>query len=61
MAAVANVLNRPITSVYPKVDDVDEYFNILNTTFLPREKQNSELQTPIYIIWSGPDNDLDRD
>ena len=33
LAAVAKVLNRPITSVYPKVNDVDEYFNILNTTF----------------------------
>ena len=33
LAAVANVLNRPITSVYPKVNDVDEYFNIPNTTF----------------------------
>ena len=61
LAAAANVLNRPITSVYPKVNDVDEYFNILNTTFFPREKQNSELQTPIHIMWSGPDNDLDHD
>ena len=34
LAAVANVLNRPITSVYPKVNNVDEYFNILNTAFL---------------------------
>ena len=33
LAAVANVLNRPITSVYSKVNDVDEYFNIPNTTF----------------------------
>ena len=61
LAAAANILNRPITSVYPKVNDVDEYFNILNTTFFPREKQNSELQTPIHIMWSGPDNDLDHD
>ena len=31
LAAVANVLNRPITSVYSKVNDVDEYFNAVNT------------------------------
>ena len=50
LAAVANVLNRPITLVYRKVNNVDEYFNVLNTTFFPREKQNSELQAPIHNV-----------
>ena len=61
LAGVAHVFNRPITSVYPKGNDVDEYFNIPIYHFFPREKQNWELQTPIYIMWSGSDNDLDRD
>ena len=43
LAAVANVLNRPITSVYPKVNDVDEYFNILNTNFFSTRKIKSRI------------------
>ena len=36
LAPVANVLNRPIISIYPKVNDVDEYFKVvLSTTFFP--------------------------
>ena len=50
LAAVANVLNRPFTPTYSKVNDVDEYLNVLNTPFFPREKQNLKLQTPIYIM-----------
>ena len=59
-AALANVLSRPITSVYPKANDADEYFNILNTIFYPHTK-DSDTQSPIRILWSGPPPDVDHD
>ena len=60
LAALANVLHRPVTSIYPKVNDIDECCDVLNTTFFPKQG-NSGSQTPIRILWTGPDNDSDHD
>ena len=50
LATVASALGRFITSVYPKVNGVNEYFNVLNITLFLQEKQNSALQAPIQIV-----------
>ncbi len=59
LAALANFIHRRIQSRYPKVNETDTCSNVLNTTFFPREQQDSDLQTPIRVLWSRPDNNFD--
>lgn len=62
LASLSSVLMRPIISIYPRVNDNDEYFEILNTTFFPRVPcTEAEEDKPLRIMWSGPEEEYDRD
>ena len=62
LAALSSVLLRPIVSIYPHINDDDQYFEILNTTFVPRTTDLvSEKDEPLRIMWSGPKPETDRD
>ncbi len=59
-AALSTVIRQPIESIYPGVNDNDEYCEILNTVFIPRNKQLSSLERPLRIMWSGPEKEVDQ-
>lgn len=62
LAALPSVLMRPIRSVYPHVNDDDQYFEVLNTTFFPRTKSLAkEKDEPLRIMWSGPEQEIGQD
>ena len=62
LASLSSVLMRPIRSIYPHVNDHDEYFEILNTTFFPRAICSAaEEDEPLRIMWSGLEEESDRD
>ena len=62
LAAMSSVLMRPIRSIYPHVNDDDEYFEILNTTFFPRTTDPKvEEEKQLRIMWSGPEQEGGRD
>ena len=54
---MSTVIGQPIESIYPNVNENDAYCEVLNTVFIPRNKQLSSLETPIRIMWSGPENE----
>ncbi|CAF3790735.1 unnamed protein product [Rotaria sp. Silwood1] len=60
LAALSSVLLRPIMSIYPHVNDSDQYFEILNTTFVPRTAGLVSDDEPLRIMWSGPNPEVDR-
>ena len=59
-AALSTVIGQPIESIYPSVNENDVYCKVSNTVFIPRNKQLSSLETPIRIMWSGPEKEMDR-
>ncbi|CAF3980247.1 unnamed protein product [Rotaria sp. Silwood1] len=59
-AALSTVIGRPIESIYPSVNDNDEYCEVLNTIFVPRNQQLSSPEMPLRIMWSGPEKEADR-
>ncbi|CAF2963068.1 unnamed protein product, partial [Rotaria sp. Silwood2] len=59
-AALSTVIGQPIESIYPGVNENDAYSEVLNTVFIPRNKQLSSFETPIRIMWSGPEKEVDR-
>jgi hypothetical protein len=62
LAALSSVLMRPIRSIYPHVNDDDQYFEILNTTFFPRATDLvTDEDEPLRIMWSGPEQETSRD
>ena len=62
LAALSSVLMRPIQSVYPHVNEDDQYFGILNVTFFPRTTDGAAGQDEaLRIMWSGPEQEVGRD
>ncbi|CAF3363334.1 unnamed protein product [Rotaria sp. Silwood2] len=59
-AALSTVIGQPIESIYPSVNENDAYCEVLNTVFIPRNKQLSSSETPIRIMWSGPEKEVER-
>ncbi|CAF1466713.1 unnamed protein product [Rotaria sordida] len=59
-AALSTVIGQSIESIYPSVNENDAYCEVLNTIFIPRNKQLSSSETPIHIMWSGPEKEVDR-
>lgn len=56
LASLSSVLKRPIRSIYPHVNDEDQYFEIMNTMFVPRMANSAmEEAEPLKIMWSGPE------
>ena len=60
IAALFTVIGQPIESIYPSVNENDPYCELLNTVFIPRNKQLSASETPLRLMWSGPEKKLDR-
>ena len=59
-AALSTVIEQPIESVCPNVNENDAYVELLNITFIPRDIEQSSLETPICIMWSGPKKEAKR-
>ena len=59
-AALSTVIGQPIGSIYPSVNENDPYCELLNTVFIPRSKQLSVSETPLRLMWSGPEKELDQ-
>ena len=54
------MIGQSIESVYPDVNGNDEYVELLNITFTPRDVQQSSLETSTRIMWSGLEKEIDR-
>ena len=50
IAALSTVIGQPIESIYPSVNENDPYCELLNTVFIPRNKQLSESETPLRLM-----------
>ena len=59
-AALFAVIGQPIESIYSNVNEYDAYVELLNIIFIPRDIQQSSLETPIRIMWSGSKKEADR-
>ncbi len=59
-AALSTVIGQPIESVYPNVNTNDEYSEVLNTVFILRNKPSLSSETPLRIMWSGPEKEANR-
>ena len=43
------------------MNDNDQYFGILNTTFVPRTEGLVREDEALRILWSGPEPEIDQD
>lgn len=60
ISALASVINRPIVSVYPRVNGPTDKTSVtLNTVFLPRTRENYE--QPIRIMWTRNQTDIENE
>jgi hypothetical protein len=60
LAALSTVIQQPIESIYPSVNDNDGYCELLNTVFIPRNTESSSVEMSVRIMWSGPEEEADR-
>lgn len=60
LAGLSTVIQQPIQSIYPSVNDNDGYPELLNTVFTPRNTESSSMETSVRIMWSDPEKQDDR-
>ncbi|CAF0855566.1 unnamed protein product, partial [Didymodactylos carnosus] len=52
LSALSSVFEREIQSIYPDINENDEYFGLLNRSFYPRPYLKA-VSSPLIIMWSG--------